>query len=64
MKKLRTYSSPSFKFVEVLTEHHNCDITRISQRPIAVGGGGDEGGAYDADAAIFRQGIWDEDIEH
>ena len=62
MKKLRIYSSPSFKFVEVLTEHHNCDITRISQRPIAAGGGDDE--VDDADAAIFRQGIWDEDIEH
>ena len=62
MKKLRTYSSPSFRFIDVLTEHNHCDITIISQRSVSTGGNGD-GEADDADAPIFRPGIWDEDIE-
>lgn len=57
--KLKTYIIPDFKFVEIRTESNHCDIitytTGNAQTKV------EEEETDGGDAAIFRDGIWDEE---
>ncbi len=64
--KLKTYIIPDFKTIEIRSERY-CDGAvdgyTVSNRNTGSGGNNNNGGEEedDAGAAIFRDGIWDEE---
>ena len=64
MKQLKTYICPTVKFVDVLPERGCCVYASVA--PTTTEGVGDDtiDDEEGVGAAVFRKGIWDDDVEY